>query len=416
MADAPHRHVSRRRAVGESTAVVAGTAVNGLLAYAYIAIGTRSYGDAAMAPVAVLWTFWAISVALFMFPLQHWVIRQISIDGDTSGVAGTVPRIAVTVVTLAILGSAATLLWSERLFGDSDIRWPLLVGLITVGSGLSGLQRGILAGLGRYYATAANIAAENVLRVALGIVVAMTIEDVAWFAVVLAAGPLVAVFWPETFRLDLRSGERLPAFVFLGGLAGGILIAQVILNAAPVVLQAMGGVADEVTALFLALALFRAPYLLALGGATRLTAPLTHLMRSSPEGRIRRIATAVAATAIVGAGAAYAFGRTVGPPLIDLVFAPETTIGSRPIGAIAAACTLALGGLVLILMLTAAGRAGAVQGAMVVALLAAVVALTAWPGETLDVVVAAFVVSELVAVLALYALVASSSRDSSVAG
>lgn len=397
--------------------MIAGTAVNGLLAYAYIAIGTRTYGDAAMAPVAVLWTFWAISVALFMFPLQHWAIRQISIDGDTSGVAGTLPRIAGVVVTLAAVGAAATSLWSEQLFGNDDIRWPLLVGLITMGSGLSGLQRGVLSGLGRYFATAANIAAENMLRVALGIVVALTLDDVAWFAAVLAAGPLVAVFWPETFRLDVRSGTRLPAFGFLGGLAGGILIAQLILNAAPVVLQAMDGLAAEVTALFLALALFRAPYLLALGGATRLTAPLTHLMRDGPDSRIRSIATSVAAVAVVGAGAAYVFGRVAGPPLIDLVFAPESTIGSGPIGLIAAACTLALGGLVLILMLTAAGRGVAVQVSMVVALAAAVVALGTWPGRALDVVVAAFVVSELVGVLATYALVVVRPLDpSTVAG
>ena len=124
----------------ESVAVLVGTGVSGIAAYLYIAIGSRTYGDVAMAPVAVLWTFWAVSVALFMFPLQHWAIRQISVDGDLRGVGGTVPRVAVVVTGAAALLAGVAWFASDRLFGSSDPGWAILVFLITTGSAFAGLN------------------------------------------------------------------------------------------------------------------------------------------------------------------------------------------------------------------------------------------------------------------------------------
>ena len=131
---------------------------------------------------------------------------------------------------LAGLLALGSWLASDRLFGSSDPGWAILVFLITVGSAFTGLQRGVLSGLGHYFATAANIAAENLLRLSAGIVVAIVFDSVFLFAAVLAIGPAVAVFWPETFKMRFRNGLRQPAFAFLGGLAGGLLIAQIILN------------------------------------------------------------------------------------------------------------------------------------------------------------------------------------------
>ncbi len=382
-------------------ALLAGTAVNGIAAYLYIAIGTRTYGDAAMAPIAVLWTFWAVSVALFMFPLQHWAIRQISVDGDTRGVAGTVPQIAWVVVGLAGLLALGSWLASDRLFGSSDPGWAILVFLITVGSAFAGLQRGVLSGLGHYFATAANIAAENLLRLSAGIVVAIVFDSVFLFAAVLAIGPAVAVFWPETFKMKFRNGLREPAFAFLGGLAGGLLIAQIILNSGPVVLQAIGGEEAAVTALFLSLAVFRAPYLLALGVATRFTGPLTRMVAAGQKDRMRRLAVAVSAATIGVAMVGAVFGYYAGPWFIDLVFAPTTPTSAPLTAAIAAGSVLALGGLGLILMLTAQARTVTIQVAFVAALVVGVGVLLVWTGDKTASVVAAFVAAEMVALAAM---------------
>ncbi len=55
----------------------------------------------------------------------------------------------------------------------------------------------------------------------------------------------------------------------------GQLLGQVVLTGGPVLLAAAGGAPAEVTALFAGLALFRAPYTLALGLVSQLTERLT---------------------------------------------------------------------------------------------------------------------------------------------
>jgi len=389
------------RPIKESAAVLAGTAVNGLGAYLYIAVGTRAYGDEAMAPIAVLWTFWAVSVALFTFPIQHWAIRKISVDGHTRGVGASVGRLALLVIGVAGAMAVSAGMAGERLFGSSGIWWPLLVFLITIGSAFVGLQRGVLAGRGRYYATAANIAAENILRLTLGIIVAITVDSILVFGWVLALGPLVALFWPEAVRLPFRSGIHEPTFRFLGGLAGGILIAQIILNAGPVVLQGLGAPESEVTGLFLALALFRAPYLLALGVATRITAPLTGLVVGGHVRRVRQIVTLTGIGSFLLAAIGGAVGYLIGPWTIDLVFAPETEPSAPVLAFISAGSMLALGGLGLILVLIAQHRTLSVQVAWLAGLVAAVLVLVLWPGDETPRVVAAFVIAEAVAVAAM---------------
>ncbi|MBU1226743.1 MAG: hypothetical protein KJ698_06005 [Actinobacteria bacterium] len=383
--------------------MLAGTAISGLCAYAYIAIGTRAYGDEAMSPIAVLWTFWAISVALFTFPIQHWAIRKISIDGHTRGVGATVPRLALVVVSVGAVMAVAAGVEGERVFGSDRVWWPVLVFLITIGAGFVGLQRGVLAGKGRYYAAAANIAAENVLRVVLGLVVATTVDDVLAFAWVLALGPVVAVFWPEAVRLPFRTGVRQPVLGFLGGLAGGILIAQVILNAGPLVLQGLGAAESEVTGLFLALALFRAPYLLALGMATRLTAPLTGLVVSGATATVRRIVALTSAGSVALAAAAGVAGYYVGPWIIRVVFAPETDPSATVVAFISVGSLLALGGLGLILVLIAQHRSAAVQITWLAGLAAGAATLVLAPGDQIARVVTAFVTAEVVALAAMTA-------------
>jgi hypothetical protein len=354
-----------------------------------------------MAPVAVVWTFWAVSVAVFTFPLQHWVIRKLTVDRHPRAVGGILPRLAALVVVLAAALAGVTWVFGDRLFGSTSLGWPFLVFLVTVGSAFTGVQRGVLAGRGRYYATAANIAGENLLRLGVGIAAAAAADTVLPFAAALAVGPVVAVLWPDAIRLPFRSGVREPVLAFLGGLAGGILIAQIILNAGPVVLQAMGGAEAEVTALFLALALFRAPYLLALGVAARLTGPLTELVLTGDRAALRRIVGFVAAGSTVLAAAGLAGGYAMGPWAIDLVFAPDQSPDRWLVGFIAAGSALALGGLGLILTLIAEGKTATVQVTWLSGLAAGGAVLAVWPGDEPARVVAAFVAAEIVAVAAM---------------
>ena len=50
-----------------------------------------NFGPEGFAPISVLWSIWAMSVAVITFPVQHWVIRTIETDGDESAVRTPLP-------------------------------------------------------------------------------------------------------------------------------------------------------------------------------------------------------------------------------------------------------------------------------------------------------------------------------------
>jgi len=313
-------------------------------------------------------------------------------------------------------------LGGERLFNSSSLVWPLLVFMVTAGSAALGLQRGILAGRGRFYATAVAIAAENLVRLVAGIAVVVAADSVELFAATLALGVVVIVFWPEAWRF---SGSRASSSTesvlgFLGGLAGGILIAQVVLNVGPAVLKAMGGDDADVTGLFVSLALFRAPYLLALGLATRITGPLTGLVVDRRFREIRLLVYATAGVTAVGAVAGAAFGAIAGPWAIDLVFDQGVAPDSGVVAGIAAGSVVALGGLMLILVLLATGRTPAVSIAWSIGLVAGGLVLAFTTGDPLTRVVAAFIMAEIVAFSAMTAVLLiwghRAERDAAAAG
>jgi O-antigen/teichoic acid export membrane protein len=387
---------TRRGPAAESAALLVGTAVNGLAAYAYISAGSRHYSVEDLAPVAVLWTFWLVAAAALTFPLQHWAIRRIRLDGHDGGVASALPRLGAAVLALSTLLAVIAFLWGERLFNGDSVVWPVLVFVVTVSSAVLGLQRGVLAGRGRYYSTAAAIAAENLVRLAGGVAVVMLAGSVEAFAATLALGLLVVGLWPGAWRFAHREATETALAGFLGGLAGGILIAQVVLNVGPALLKAIGGEDADVSGLWLTLSLFRAPYLLALGLATRLTGPLTSLVMQGRRRDLARMLAATVALTAVGAGAGALFGYAAGPGTVDLIFGGGVSPGRGVVAAISAGSVIAIGALLLILVLLAMGRTVPVLLSWTAGLVAGAVVLIPASAD-LTAVVTAFVVAEVVA-------------------
>jgi drug/metabolite transporter (DMT)-like permease len=60
-----------RRALRDTGALGAGTAVTGALAYAFAILAIRTLGAEGAAPVSVLSTCWSVAAAVLTFPLQH---------------------------------------------------------------------------------------------------------------------------------------------------------------------------------------------------------------------------------------------------------------------------------------------------------------------------------------------------------
>jgi len=392
---------TRRAVAAESGALLGGSILNGLAALGFIALGTRAVGAAGFAPVANLWVFWAISAAVLTFPIQHWVIRQIEVDGHSGGVRRALPHLAgFALAVTAVETLVAVALW-EDLFPGGSGAWPVLVTGVALGAAYLGVLRGVLAGGGRYHAAAVVIGGENLIRVGVAASLMAIADDPILLGVALLTGPIVGLIWLRAHRLSPEAPADRPPARLVGTAALAVLLAQVVLNGGPPLLAVLGGTAVAVTALFSALALFRAPYLLALGLSVRATAPLTQHLAAGGTGAMRRLVGVVVAASFGLAAVAFLVARPLGSPLIRAFFGPETAPSADATGWIAAGCVLALGGLALTVMLIAAARQAALIGCWLLAIaVGAVVVAVTGSLPPLDRVVTAFVSAEAAAVLA----------------
>jgi O-antigen/teichoic acid export membrane protein len=390
----------RTRLFRQTGALGAGTVVGGLLAYAFFAMATRSLGASAAAPVSVLWTYWTMAAAILTFPLQHWTIRLL-----TRGAEGTLARsrgrIWIGAAVLSVFSALLAYLARDLLFHDPTVAYPAMVAGITAGATLSGLVRGALAGRGRFAATGLSMASENLLRVALGVVVALAGGGAVAFGIVLVLGSFSAFFWPSSLRFDAQgtvAAESISSPLALAsGLAAGSLIAQIVLTGGPVALAALGGTPRQVTSLFAALAVWRAPYLAVLGVTPRLTPALTRMTLTGDERRLRSARRWILLAVVGAAGAAFLAGATFVPPLLRAVFGSDVVLDRIPSALIGVGTAAAVGNLVLLLVMLALGTSRPVNRAWLIAAAVVGAILVAVPLEPLDRVVTAFVAAQLTA-------------------
>ncbi|MDH3261190.1 MAG: hypothetical protein OEM84_09490 [Acidimicrobiia bacterium] len=371
--------------------------MSGLSAYAAVSLGIRTYGAAAFAPVSVIWTFWALSTAMLAFPLQHWIIRQVRLDGHEGGVRGSLRRVAVGVIGAAAGIGAIAFIWRVPFFGETRAIWPIVVIFVALGSAGFGAVRGILAARGRFYALASALALENLLRlVAAGMVVILA-GSLALFATTLVVGPLVGLGWPSVFRSRAPRLEPLRVLGFLAGVGGGTLASQVILTFGPAALALIGGQPEAVTGLFVSLALFRAPYVVAIGVAPRLTGPLAGLVAAGRRDRMRRLIVTGIGVTFVGAGFVAVFAHWVGADLIELIFGANVAPSPTALVGVGVGAVLAVGSLLLTIVIVAQGATRTILLAWALAIVVALVVLAGTSNEPLGRVVVAFVVAEVVA-------------------
>jgi O-antigen/teichoic acid export membrane protein len=379
-----------------------GSAANGLLAYLVFVLTTRSLGPDAASPVSVLWSYWAFAGAAFTFPLQHWIARTVAAHGD-GAVREAVPRIGALVLAVSLVLGGAAWVAREPLFHRSDAWFPAMVAGVTLGSAVIGVLRGGLSARHRWVALAWSLASENAVRcVGVGILIVVGNKDVVAYGLCLVAGPAVAAVWPSAFRFRATTvtGRAPNPLAFLAGASLAQLIGQVVLTGGPVVLALAGGSPREVTTLFAALALFRAPYMLALGMVAQLTTRVANLViRGELEAmrRMRRGLRLGTAGLVVLAGLGAAL---LGPFLLRLIFGDEVVLSRALTALVAVGCTVAVANLVLMVSALAQGRSAAVARGWLVGIAASVVgffALTALGVEEEAVVVWCFVIAETVA-------------------
>jgi O-antigen/teichoic acid export membrane protein len=174
-----------------------------------------------------------------------------------------------------------------------------------------------------------------------------------------------------------------------------------VLTGGPVVLALNGGSAAEVTILFAALALFRAPYQVALVVVARVTGGLTTRYVSGDVAAIRRGRRGLLMATLVGVPVGAALGGLLGPWLMPLIFGAGVELSSGDCAVLAAGSTVALTNLMLTVMLMAQGRTWAVLRGWLVGMVAAAFVLALMQSAELTVVSWAFVTAAIVACLTL---------------
>jgi O-antigen/teichoic acid export membrane protein len=383
----------------DTTALAVGSVLNGVLAYVFFALVTRALGAGPAAPVAVLWAWWSFAGAAFTFPVQHWIARTCSLPAGEQGVRRGLGRVATAVLAASLVAGALSWAFADRLFGPDAGGFPVLVVAVGLGSGVLGVVRGLLSGRGRFGALGLNLVLENGLRcvAAVGLMVA-DVEHAAAYGLALVAGYAVALLRPSALLpRGTGEGRAASALGFVTGASAGQLLAQVTLTGGPVLLAAANGAPAEVTALFAGLALFRAPYTLALGLVSALTGRLTGLVEAGRHDTLARIRTGLVATTVVlavlgGLGAAW-----LGPWLMELVFGEGVRLDPGDTAIVAVGSVLALANLVLTVGLLARGRPALVVRTWLLALPAGALALPVAPGDALTRTAVAFLAVEVAA-------------------
>lgn len=413
-ADAPHAHIPRR---GRADAgfLAAGSLVGGLLAYVFFALVIRALGAGPAAPVSVLWAWWGFAGAALTFPVQHWIARTAATAAGEAAIRRGLGHVALAVLAVSLLAGGLAWIARDRLFGADGDLFALLVVGVGLGSGLLGVQRGLLSARHRFGAVALGIVTENSLRCGGAIaLVVLGSESAVPYGLALLGGYFVALGWPSALMPRREgTGGGSGSLRFVSGASGGQLLAQATLTGGPVLLAAIGGAPSEVTVLFAGLALFRAPYTLALGLVSALTGRLTLAVEQGRVTRLRRIRRVVAfATLVLGVVGAAA-GAWLGPPAMEIVFGDGVRLGSGQAALVAVGTVLAMANLVVTLGLLARDRAGVVLACWIIGIPVGAVAHLVSGGNALTNTCWTFVAMEAVA---FGALIVSEGRSDRLVG
>ncbi len=366
------------------TALAAGSLTSGVLAYVFFALSTRALGAEAAAPVSVLWTYWSFAAAALTFPLQHWIARSVTAHAGEGSVHDAMGRVVVLITAAALLVGALSWLGRDQLFHRNDLWFPLLVVVVTLGSGFIGVVRGGLAARRQFGSLALTMVGDNALRCAAGVVLVVAdVESSLAFGVCLAGGAVIGLLWPRSFRFAREQGRPTieSALRFIGGAAGGQLIGQAVLTGGPVALALAGGSPAQVTALFAGLALFRAPYTLAIGLVSALTGRLTRFVVAGQAARLRRFRLGTLAATAVAVVAAGLIGLSIGPWLLRLIFGPEVRLDGFACLLVAVGSAFALANLVVTVSIMALDRSGIIARSWVVGVLGGALAYFAIGSE-----------------------------------
>jgi O-antigen/teichoic acid export membrane protein len=231
--------------------------VQGVTTYGFLVIAHRALGDAAYSPFSVLWALIFVAAPGLFLPLEQEVGRAASARRVAGLGAGPVVRramllgVALALGVMAAAGAAESPLIGQLFKGDG---WLLLGFMVAVACYTAYyLSRGTLAGAGRFGGYASVLLFEGLARIAAAVVL--------WRLGVTAAGAYgLAIALPCVVGLLVvmprQRGVASPGpparwhelTAALGWLLTGSLLAQALMNVAPLAFQSLFGRSEPAAA------------------------------------------------------------------------------------------------------------------------------------------------------------------------
>lgn len=394
----PMDRTSRSSASFGTTAIAAGTLASIVGVYGFQVVAGRSLGDTGFAPIAVLWTVGFLIATVVMLPVEQYVTRRLVLGGgDASSLRSGVTMLTATFVVTAVLAVTFVVVTRNQFF-EGDVRYAIVMLVLTASRTVLALGRGFLAGRRRFRKYGTALAAEAVALLGLGVLAAALDASSIVFAAAMAVSPAavlaVGPFGSGGERGDVF-GEEVTggAGAFLGYYLVATATSQVILAGGPIVVGLIGGTAAQVSVYFITFTLFRGPITSSYAFLARILPDFTALAATGAGERLRawslRIAVGGAVLSVVGFAMAY----LLGPEIVTLLYGEEFTPPRFAAGVGGAAVGAGLAALFSGQILVAEGRTRRLAVSWVIATAGAVAAviLTAASDEVTRVAVGMWV-------------------------
>ena len=283
---------------------------------------TRSLGLEDFSPISQLWTVWAIAAAVVTFSTQVVTVRREVLVGRTaiSRTSELMPLLLLLAIVMPVL-----ILYRVQIFGDSNALWPIIGILIPLGSFATGKARGWLAVHGSSAQLAGVVGGENLVRGVIAVGLALIDAPAIWYGLAILAGYSVALVGlrgikrSEPGKGEFEVGDRwIPASASTAGICDLLLLVT-----APTVLATSADNPALVSALFVAMAVYRVPYQFVLGLLPSLTRTFTETLRAMPASEIRRRSIRVGTWSLLACVAAAICGLLIGESIIAPIFAAQ---------------------------------------------------------------------------------------------
>jgi O-antigen/teichoic acid export membrane protein len=349
--------------------------LSGLLTYGYLALVARAVP---VADYGWFGSYWSLALVIgfgAFLPVELELARLLQLRPAGARLpAGTLTALAVAALACAALLLVAGPTLVSSLGGETGFLLALLC-VCAVSAGQF-LLRGLLLGSGRLGLHGTVLVVDSGLRVALAAGLGWWSSDwasdadgadYAWTLVVaMAVAHLPLLAWVLLGRrrtvtprpaADDGVGQR-PFLAAIGHLLIGTLCAQVLLNAAPILVSAAAGPGEAVLAAqFVAsYTLVRLPLFVAVPLQSAMIPVLTRLQTEDDGARLRGFLARGLVAVVALALAALAVGLLLGPWVVGLVFGREYALSGGAIAVLAIGSVLHLGLLIASQALVAAAR------------------------------------------------------------